>query len=102
MHRIGFSHHYPKLHGQTFAELLAVRHIKISKDTPQELLEYDTKFDGGYFPLPPGKYIQLIFLGNLRIPFCTIRAAYPPSKVEYYRHNIGKIFNIHFKGEANA
>ena len=100
--RIGFSHHYPKLHGQTSAELLAVRPIKINKDTPQELLEYDTKFDGGYFPLRHGNYIQLIFLGNLRIPFCTIRAAYPPSKVEYYQRNIGKMFDIHFKGETNA
>ena len=40
---IKFSSDYPKLHGQTTAELLAVKPIRIDKDTPKELLEYDTK-----------------------------------------------------------
>lgn len=38
---IKFSHNYPKLHGQTSAELLAVRPIRIDKNTPAELLEFD-------------------------------------------------------------
>lgn len=94
---IKFSHNYPKLHGQASAELLAVRPIRIDKNTPRELLEYDTKYDGGYYKLATGDYIQLIFLGNLRIPFCTIRRAYPPSKVEYYKSKIGEQFEVMVK-----
>ena len=33
---IKFSHHYPKLHGQTSATLLAVLPLRINKDTPKE------------------------------------------------------------------
>ena len=83
MNTIKFSHEYPKLHGQTSAELLAVRPIKIDAHTPKELLDYDTTYEGGRYPLKSGDYIQLIFLGNLRIPFCTIRSAYPASKVMF-------------------
>lgn len=44
---IKFSGDYPKLHGQTSAELIAVRDIRIDRDTPAELLTYDTtKSDG--------------------------------------------------------
>ena len=103
MNAIKFSHDYPKLHGQTSATLLAVVPIRIDRNTPKELLEYDTAYwdeitSGGsikaYFPLPTGDYIQLVFLGNLRIPFCTIRKAYPPSKVEYYKSKIGEQFKV--------
>jgi hypothetical protein len=104
MNTIRFSHEYPKLHGQTSAELLAVKPIRIDKDTPSELLDYDTTYwDGDIksrFPLPTGNYIQLVFLGNLRIPFCTIRKAYPPSKVEYYSGKIGDTFEIVIKEDA--
>lgn len=95
MNTIKFSHNYPKLHGQTSAVLLAVCAIKINAKTPPELLEYDTTTcDGDHYPLKHGNYIQLVFLGNLRIPFCTIRSAYPPSKVLYYKNNVGCEFQI--------
>lgn len=106
MYTIKFSHDYPKLHGQTSAELLAVRPIRIDRNTARELLEYDTTYYEHrtefnqtfavkrHFPLPTGDYIQLVFLGNLRIPFCTIRKAYPPSKVDYYNSAIGEVFGI--------
>ena len=110
IHRIKFSHDYPKLHGQTTAELLAVRPIRIDRNTPDELLEYDTTYyekpfkvetslyaEKHRFPLPTGDYIQLVFLGNLRIPFCTIRKAWPPKKVEYYEASIGHHFEIHIE-----
>lgn len=99
---IKFSHAYPKLHGQTSAELLAVRPIRIDKNTPKELLEYDTKYDCGYYKLAPGGYIQLIFLGNLRIPFCTIRKNYPPQKGDYYCGKVGDVFTIEVKPEAKG
>lgn len=97
---IKFSHHYPKLHGQTSATLLAVLPLRIDKDTPKELLEYETKFDGGYLPLKTGEYIQLVFIGNLRIPFCTIRSAFRMEKVVlYYAASIGETFNIEYVEE---
>ena len=96
--RIGFSHRYPKIHGQTSARLLAVNPISITKNTPRELLEYDTSYEGGHFELKRGKYIQLVFLGNLGIPFCTIRPAFPSRKVDYYNGAIGEWFDIKYKG----
>ncbi|OEJ15441.1 hypothetical protein BFL38_14225 [Brachyspira hampsonii] len=52
--------------------------------------------DGSYYELKKGKYIQLIFLGNKNIPFCTIRSAYGKmaNKKEYYQSKIGEVFNI--------
>ena len=99
MKTIRFSHAYPKLHWQTTAELLAVRPIRIDRHTPMGLIEYDTTYQDEHghtcrFPLPTGDYIQLIFLGNLRIPFCTIRKAWPSSKVEYYTSAVGETFAI--------
>ena len=95
---IKFSSDYPKLHGQTTAELLAVKPIRIDKDTPKELLEYDTKkVDGTYYKLRTGDYIQLIFLGNLGIPFCTIRSKrnrFAEDKEIYYKQFVGKFFEI--------
>ena len=107
MNTIKFSHDYPKLHGQTSAELLAVRPLKIDAHTPRELLEYDTTYykygfctwgdppkEKLHFPLPSGEYLQLIFLGNLRIPFCTIRKAWPSFKIDYYKSKIGETFVV--------
>ena len=111
MNTIKFSHNYPKLHGQTGAVLLAVVPIRIDRNTPKELLEYDTTYYesvslGGsvvrHFPLPTGDYIQLIFLGNLGIPFCTIRKAWPKQKVEHYNSKIGETFAIQIKETANV
>jgi len=114
---IKFSHDYPKLHGQTSATLLAVVPIRIDRNTPKELIEYDTTYyvtrelsEVGlglgtvkeYFPLPTGDHIQLIFLGNLRIPFCTIRRNYPPQKGDYYRGKVGDVFTIEVKTETKG
>jgi len=95
---IKFSSDYPKLHGQTSAELLTVRPIRIDRSTPKELLEYDTKkADGTYYKLRTGDYIQLVFLGNLGIPFCTIRSKrhkHTEDREAYYKQFIGQTFNI--------
>lgn len=96
--KIKFSSEYPKLHGQTSAKLLAVEDIRIDKDTPKELIEYDTtKSDGTQYALKTGNYIQLVFLGNLGIPFCTIRSKrnrYTEDKGAYYCSLIGQTFDI--------
>jgi hypothetical protein len=95
MKTIKFSSDYPKLHGQKTATLVAVARIKIDENTPPELLEYDTKkADGSYFNLEHGTYLQLIFLGDKSIPFCTIRSAQPAHKVEDYKSSIGQKYNI--------
>ena len=92
--RITFSHHYPKLHGQTSARLLAVLPVTIDNSTPQALLDYDTTTaDGSRYPLATGEYLQLIFIGNLRIPFCTIRRQ-TLQKVIFYQSSIGKVFDV--------
>jgi len=93
--QIKFSHDYPKLHGQTRGKLIFIS--KISKnDFPlnDELLEYDTKTsDGEYYPLPKTDYLQLIFLGNKGIPFCTIRR-FTPDKFNYYSNKVGEYFEV--------
>lgn len=97
MNIIKFSKIYPKLWGQTQAELLSVKEIEINENTNKDLIEYDTKaIDGSYYELKKGKYLQLIFLGNKNIPFCIIRSKYGSyvNKTEYYKNKIGEIFDI--------
>lgn len=49
----------------------------------KELIEYDTKrADGGYYTLPKGDYLQLIFIGNLGIPFGIIRRNFSYRRLE--------------------
>lgn len=81
------------------AKLIAIEDINIDENTNKDLIEYDTKADdGSYYELKKGKYIQLIFLGNKNIPFCTIRSGQSSRKMgnkkEYYQAKIGETFNI--------
>ena len=94
--KIKFSHNYFKLHNQTKAELIDIKRIAIDKDTPPELLDYDTTYDGGRYELKKGDYVMLVFLGNLGIPFTTIRSAKGRygDKFIYYHAHIGELFDI--------
>lgn len=100
MNTIKFSKEYNKLHGQVSAELLAVKRIKIDTNLDSDLLDYDTTaIDGSRYNLRNGKYIQLIFLGNKGIPFCTIRSDKPAlngqkAKYDYYSEKVGTQFEI--------
>ncbi len=48
----------------------------------------------GYYELPKyGKVLQLIFIGNYDIPFCTLRSD-KPGKLNYYNKQIGREFEI--------
>lgn len=98
MDKIFFSKDYIKLYGQTEAELLAVRKIRIDENTPKQFIEYDTvATDGSRYSLNDGNYIQLVFLGNLGIPFCTIRIDEfindgCKEKYDFYSEKIGNKF----------
>lgn len=95
MPTIRFTSYYVKFWRQRSAELIMVKPIVIDRKTNRDFLEYDTKtIAGDYYKLKPGKYIQLVLLGDKGIPFCTIRAACPPGKVRYYRSMIGQQFGI--------
>ena len=96
MNQIKFSHNYPKLWGQTEATLIQVRLLDY-KFLNKDLIEYDTKtIDNTYYKLPNGLLIQLIFYGNKRIPFCTIRS-FSKEKEKYYTSKIGYNFEIIIK-----
>ena len=82
MNQIKFSHDYPKLHGQRSAELLSVC-IRDRGTLTDKFVDYDTTYDGGKYPLPPNKYLVLVFLGNELIPFTTVRR-YTEEKYNYY------------------
>jgi len=108
MTQIKFSHEYPKLWKQNTAELLLVRLLNAAS-VHTDLKEYDTKYvtnvrtdhhgnvqdvDEDYYLLPTtGKLIQLVFIGDKHIPFCTLRR-YTPDKFTYYNGMIGRQFSI--------
>lgn len=101
MPKIKFSHNYQKLHGQTSAVLLAVQELSFPTDRNDDLIEYDTTYlsPNGIdsYPLPDGTYLQLIFIGNKHIPFCTIRSKYGGShknKKDYYESLVWETFQI--------
>jgi len=95
---IKFSHYYPKLHGQKSATLLMVLPCDRSELT-NEFIIYDTRYyeDGNdndcFYPLPPNRYLILVFLGDIKIPFTTVRR-WTPEKERYYKSGIGKDFDI--------
>ena len=97
MKMIIFEGEYPKLHNQNIAKLVAVETIKINQSKHQELLEYDTKrSDGTYYQINDGDYIQLIFIGDKHIPFCTLRK-FSGYSLNYYKELIGSTLKIVIK-----
>jgi hypothetical protein len=106
MNEIKFSHNYPKIWGQKEATLILIRVLDAKAvQNNKDLLEYDTRYDLPdyspdffdelvYYPLPKtGKLIQLIFIGDKDIPFCTIRR-HTPEKEKYYDSKLGYKFAI--------
>lgn len=123
MHLIGFSHHYTKLHNQTYGWLLSVRKVKIDSSFPSDGRDYDTEYmventnGAGRIPIydwyhvPNGTYLQLTFIGDSQIPFTTYRKV--PEKYKSWKNRkprcykksipysdlIGQDFAFKFKGE---
>ena len=113
---IGFSHHYHKIHGQICGDLLATKIVELTnEDLHSEAIKYDTMYSDlfvrtGYFPMKPGKYVLLVFLGNKNIPFTTYRKIPTPYIPFFecrrqwdghtpYSDFIGFPFSFKFKGE---
>ena len=100
MNIIFFDDNYPKLHNQTTAKLVAIETIRINNEKHKELLEYDTiKSDGSYYPIDTNnnnQYIQLVFIGNKHIPFCTLRK-FGGYNWSYYKTKINDLFKIVIK-----
>ena len=93
MKQIKFSSNYPKLWNQREARLLAVL-VLTQKDLNEDLIEYDTKnINGEYYKLPETDLIQLVFIGDKRIPFCTLRR-WTEEKLIYYHDLIGEYFEV--------
>ena len=98
--QIKFSHCYPKLHGQKQARLVDIE-LYDRADMTDKFIEYDTRYYtdylmpslDGHYPLPSGRYMILLFQGDERIPFTTVRR-FTDEKYRYYHSNIGKIFDI--------
>ena len=97
---ISFSHRYPKLHGQESARLLSIE-LRDRCELSDVFVEYDTVFDGGHYPLPAGRYMVMVFLGNELIPFTTVRR-WTEEKFRYYKSGIGSFFNIRYAAAANS
>ena len=97
MAKIKFSKDYVKLWGQDKGTLINLS-ILHAEDLPEDLIEYDTKGkDGSYYPLPKkGRLLQLTFIGNKGIPFCTLRR-YTPEKQLYYAKLVGKVLEVKVK-----
>lgn len=110
--KIKFSHHYPKLHGQTAAHLL---HVKLCdrSELSESFIEYDTVYEIepaigvcsepvlGHYQLPNGRLMVLVFLGNNLFPFTTVRR-WTAEKERYYRDGIGKRFDIEYVAAENS
>jgi hypothetical protein len=109
--QIRFSHNYPKLHGQKTAQLLSIELCNRS-DLSERFIEYDTVYEidpaigvcsepvRGHYPLPNGRYIVLLFKGDHRIPFTTVRR-FTEEKYHYYKNNLLKVFNIEYVSAEN-
>jgi len=122
MPHIKFSHNYCKTWEQTRGRLLDVVLLD-AKTLNDDLVEYDTKYfpatladscgcelhtnfpgdeEHCHYPLPKGELIQLIFVGDKGIPFCTIRTRYrydrgknqKVDKCDYYSPLIGEWFDV--------
>ena len=97
MPAIKFSHEYGKIWKQRTATLIFVDVIDAA-DFNEDLLEYDTRYGDCYYKLPKeGKFLQLFFIGDKKIPFCTIRS-FNPEKHKYYKSLISHIFDVEVTG----
>lgn len=100
MNKLKFSYDYPKLFmagiiHKSRVNLLDVIPIKL-EDLSDNFKKYDTRLVplNEYYPLPKkGNYLLLIFLNPNNGIFTTLRRS-TPSKLKYYRSQIGQNFEV--------
>ena len=93
MPKIKFIHPFKKLLAAPTnkALLLDVFMVDMESLSPQ-FIAYDT--DNGAYSLPKtGRMMLLLFLGD-NGTFTTLRSCYPLEKIDFFRSNIGKMFDI--------
>ena len=115
MKKIKFTHRYRKLgkpgHGVVEsgdkAMLLQVFELSRRELSPA-MVNADTVYGDaahpGYYPLPSGKLLFLLFLSESGHMFPTIRSArtWPYDKAAYYRDAIGEMFEVVIGEVSNA
>ncbi len=84
------------LHETTLLAVLKVKRSELS----EPFLAWDTKYADkpGNFQLSSGSEFLVLLLLTAGQLWTTIRAAWPPSKEEYYRSHIGEMVNIKIQG----
>lgn len=93
MPKIKFIHPFKKLLAAPTGKalLLDVFMVDMESLSPQ-FIAYDT--DNGAYSLPKtGRMMMLLFLGD-NGTFTTMRSCWPMEKIDYYRSNVGKMFEI--------
>ena len=94
MQSIKVDFYLPKFQSQYIAELVAVKDMLINNETSKKYLEYESgTFAGDVVKIEPGRYIQLVFLGEKGIPFTHLRP-YSAAAKALYKHQVGKDFKI--------
>jgi len=109
MKQIKFSHRYTKFgaNAPTHATLLQVFR-EHEQDLSKPFIEYDTEFDAGgkygYYPLPKGEVLILLFEfheDSRAHLFTTVRRCFPEKEL-YYRKAIGETFEVIVNEEQDA
>lgn len=93
MSNIKFVHPFKKLRAAPTNKALLLDVFMIDVETLSEsFIAYDT--DHGAYKLPKtGRMMMLLFLGD-NGTFTTLRSCYPLEKIDFFRSNIGKMFDI--------
>lgn len=99
---IKFSHRYDKMPpGFEKSKLLGV-FVHERSDLSDDFIEYDTVYDGRYYPLPKkGTYMILLLLSKRGFLWTTIRR-FTPQKFDYYDRNVGKMFHCQIREESDG
>lgn len=103
--KISFDDNYPKLHNQTVAKLLLtftnVSGQILKNGTFKYITEFDTlRSDGRHYHIDEKKeYMVLLFLGNKRILFTSIREQ-NQENTEKYCSSVGECFSISTGGRC--
>ncbi len=87
--------------------------VRDRSELTDKFVDYDTRYleydcNGmwseqkvNHFPLPPNKYMILVFIGNEFIPFTTVRR-FTEEKYSYYKSEVGNVFNINLKQKEDT